>query len=127
MESSNNPADVATRGLNPKDLAELRWLNGPESLQNASEISIPGVEQAILSADDPEVRKELRPLLTSATSKEPPTMGTDRFKRYSSWSSLRRAIAILIDKVRSLKERNIKNKGRSQHGNSHHLSPEVIT
>ena len=104
VENSNNPADLATRGLHPKDLAESTWLNGLEFLQDASEISTPGVEQAMLSADDPEVRKELRLLMTSATSSESPNMGTERFKRYSSWSSLRRAIAILIAKMRSLKE-----------------------
>ena len=34
VESSVNPADLATRGLHPKDLAFSSWLNGPEFLRN---------------------------------------------------------------------------------------------
>ena len=125
VESSNNPADLATRGLHPKDLAESTWLNGPEFLRNASDISVPGAEQAVLSADDPEVRKELKSLVTCATSSESPNIGTERFKRYSTWSSLRHAIAILIAKVRSLKERST-NESPSQYVHCDHLSPEAI-
>ena len=105
VESSNNPADLATRGLYPKDLAESSWLRGPEFLRDASEIPIPGQEQAFLSADDPEVRKQLKPLTTRTTSMEFPTMGAERLKRYSSWFTLRRAIAVLIAKVKCQKEK----------------------
>ena len=125
VESSNNPADLATRGLHPKELAESTWLNGPEFLRNASDISVPSAEQAVLSADDPAVRKELKSLVTCAASSESPNIGTERFKRYSTWSSLRRAIAILIAKVRSLKERST-NESPSQYVRCDHLSPEVI-
>ena len=58
VESSNNLADLSIRGLHPKDLAESSWLRGPEFLRDASEISIPGQEQAFLSPYDPEVRKQ---------------------------------------------------------------------
>ena len=91
VESSVNPADLATRGLHPKDLAFSSWLGDPEFLRNPLEITTPGTKQAILSPNDPELRKELKPLTTSAKSS-----GFWRFKRYSSWPSLRRAIAILI-------------------------------
>ena len=125
VESSNNPADLATRGLHPKDLAESSWLTGPEFLRNSSEIPIPGEEKAFLSADDHEVRKELKPLITRTTSTESPTIGAERFKRYSSWSSLLRAIAVLIAKVKSQKERNTLG-GRSLHVRYLYLSPEVM-
>ena len=49
VESSVNPADLATRGLHPKDLAFSSWLSGPKFLRNPSEITTPGTEQAILS------------------------------------------------------------------------------
>lgn len=125
VESSNNPADLATRGLHPKDLAESSWLRGPEFLRNTSETSIPGEEKALLSADDPEVRKEPKLVMTRTMLTESPTMGAERFKRYSSWSSLRRAIAVLIAKVKSQKERNTCG-GRSLHVRYLYLSPEVM-
>ena len=125
VESSVNPADLATRGLHPKDLAVSSWLSGPEFLRNPSEITTPGTEQAILSPNDPELRKDLKPLTTSTKLSGSPTLGTERFKRYSSWPSLRRAIAILIAKVKSLKERNTSDKP-SQNVRFQHQSPEVI-
>ena len=74
VESSNNPADLATRGLHPKDLTKSSSLTGPEFLRISSEISIPGEEKAFLSADDPEVRKEPKPLMTRTTSTESPPL-----------------------------------------------------
>ena len=97
----------------------------PEFLRNPSEITTPGTEQAILSPNDPELRKDLKPLTTSTKLSGSPTLGTERFKRYSSWPSLRRAIAILIAKVKSLKERNTSDKP-SQSVHYQHQSPDVI-
>lgn len=94
-------------------------------MRNPSEITTPGTEQAILSPNDPELRKDLKPLTTSTKLSGSPTLGTERFKRYSSWPSLRRAIAILIAKVKSLKERNTSDKP-SQNVRFQHQSPEVI-
>ena len=125
VESSISAAYLATRGLHPKDLAVSRWLSGPEFLRNSSEITTPGTEQAVLSPNDPKVRKELKPLTTSAKSSGSPTLGTERFKRYSSSPSLRRAFAILIAKAKSLKERNTSDKP-SQNVRYQHQSPEVI-
>ena len=125
VESSVNPADLATRGLHPKDLAVSSWLSGPEFLRNPSDITTPGTEQAILSPNDPELRKDLKPLTTSTKLSGSPTLGTERFKRYSSWPSLRLAIAILIAKVKSLKERNTSDKP-SQSVHYQHQSPDVI-
>ena len=125
VQSSVNPADLATRGLHPKDLAVSSWLSGPEFLRHPSEITTPGTEQAILSPNDPELRRKLKPLTTSVKSSGSPTLRTERFKRHSSWPSLRRAIAILIAKVKSLKERDTSYKP-SQNVRYHHQSPEVI-
>ena len=113
------------RGLHPKDLAVPSWLSGPEFLQNPSEITMLGMEQAILSPNDPELRKDLKPLTTSTKLSGSSPLGMERFKRYSSWPSLRRAIAILIAKVKSLKERNTSDKP-SQSVHYQHQSPDVI-
>jgi len=73
------------------------------------------------------VRKELKPLTTGATSAKSPTLGTERFVRYLSWCPLRRTIAILIVKARSLKGRNLGSGLTTQFNPCHHLSPDVIT
>ena len=125
VESSVNPADLTTHGLHPKDLAVSSWLSGPEFLRNQSEITTLSTEQAIVSPNEPKLRKELKPLTTSTKLSGSPTLGTERFKRYSSWPSLRRANAILIAKVKSLKERNTSDKP-SQNVCYQHQSPEVI-
>ncbi len=66
MESSNNPADLATRGLQAKDLTESEWLTGPAFLRNVTDsTSILDPVQATISPDDPEVRKEVKSHATS--------------------------------------------------------------
>ena len=125
VESSYNLADLATGGLHPKNLAESSWFRSPDLLENGPEIAISGVEQAFLSADNPEVRREPKPLLNRTMSTESSIMGAERFKRYLSWPYLRRAITVMVAKVRSRKDRNTC-EGRSQHIRYLHLSPEVI-
>ena len=57
VESANNPADLATRGLQPKRLMESDWINGPEFLRNAKDTTTPGEEQAKLFKGDPRSTK----------------------------------------------------------------------
>ena len=97
----------------------------PRSCEIPQRITTPGTEQAILSPNDPELGRELKLLTTSTTLSGSSTLGTERFKRYSSWPSLRPAVAILIAKVKSLKERNTSDKP-SQNVRYQHQSPEVI-
>ena len=111
-----------THVLHPKDLTVSSWLCGPEFLRNPSVITAPGTKQAILIPNDTELRTKLNPLTTSVKSSGSPTLETERFKRHSSWPSLRRTIAILIAKVKSLKERD----KPSQNARYHHQSPKVI-
>lgn len=73
------------------------------------------------------MRKELKPVTTGATSAKSSTLGTERFVRSLSWCSLRRTIAILIVKARSLKGRNLGSGLTTQFNPFHHLSPVVIT
>lgn len=126
VESCNNPADQATRGLQAKDLTKSDWLNGPEFLRDDSDIPISSAEQATLSAEDPEVRKEVKSRVTSLKPQESNTLGDERFTRFSSWSSLRCAIAVLIVKVRLFKQKSTCNEA-SQSKPEQRLSPKVLT
>ena len=127
VESCNNPADLATRGLRAKDLTESDWLNGPEFLRNVT-VDAPTLDanQVSLNADDPEVRKEVKSRTTSVKPRESGALREEVSKRFSSWLAFRRAIAVLIAKVRLFKQRNTADKA-SQHKPEQRLSPEVLT
>lgn len=100
VQSERNPADLATRGVRPSKLMESGWLSGPEFLKNTDNIPPPS-EITTPSESDPEVRCEV---INSATKIDENNntmgLGAKRFERFSSLSSLQRAIALLIVKVR---------------------------
>lgn len=125
VESCNNPADLATRGLHARDLADSEWINGPEFLRNNSEVPISRTELVTLSLEDPEVRKEVKSCTTSVKPQESSTLGVGRFKRFSSWSSLRHGIAVLILKGRLIKRRNTDIKDPRPKAEQR-LSPKVL-
>lgn len=127
VESSNNPADLATRGLKAKDLTESDWLSGPQFLGNTAS-STPEVDtdQVTLSADDPEVRKEVKVCVTRAEPHDRGALHEEVFKRFSLWLSPRRATATFMTRARSLKMSNATDK-TSKHESEQRLSPEVLT
>lgn len=69
-------------------------------------------EEITLDEGDPEVRREITVNRTSITT----GVGTERMTRFSSWSSLRRAVAVLISKARELKGVREHSKGRQTNG-----------
>ncbi|KAK3742103.1 hypothetical protein QZH41_020261, partial [Actinostola sp. cb2023] len=95
-----NPADLATRSVQASDLEDSTWHKGPKFLHNTdSAASTKEGEIAEIAADDPEVRLEVKVLLTQA---EACTMlGSKRFSRFSQWSTLQAAIAKLITVAQS--------------------------
>lgn len=127
VKSRNNPADLAPRGLQAKDLIELESLDGPAFLRNVSDdTSILEPVQAIINPDDPEVRNEGKSHATNVKPQESRTLGGDVFKRFSFWQSLRRAIAVLITKARLFKQRNAVGKA-PQHEPYQRLAPGVLS
>ena len=127
VKSSNNPADLATRGLQAKDLTESEWLDGPAFLRNVlDDISILEPVQAIINPDDPEVRKEVNCHPTNVKQQESGTLGEDVFKRFSSWQSLRHGIAVLITRARLIKQRDAVRKA-PQHEPNQRLAPGVLS
>ena len=75
--------------------------------------------QAIINPGDPEVRKGVKSHATNVKPQESRTLGEDVFKRFSSWQSLRRAIAVLITKERLFKQRNAVGKAPQHEPNQH--------
>ncbi|KAL9976365.1 hypothetical protein ACROYT_G013660 [Oculina patagonica] len=125
VESSNNPANLATRSLQAKDLTESDWLSGPAFLRNTKSIApVLDANHVTISADDPEVRKEVKTCVTKR--QEFGTLHKGVFEKFSSRPSLRCAIAVLIAKVRQFKQSN-KADIASQREPDQRLSPEVVT
>ena len=103
VDTSENPADLATRPLNAQNLAESDWLTGPKFLKITSSSLKERQEKIPLNEGDPEVRKEV---ITFATqSAKGCGLGAERFSRFSSLHSLQRAIANLIVFVKEFKRR----------------------
>jgi hypothetical protein len=92
VDSDLNPADIASRGLDPNDTAKMQtWLYGPDFLYQTptewfSRVSIPEI-----TSEDAEVKKEVMvtALVTNNTF-------SNIICRYSDWNKLQRACAWLI-------------------------------
>ena len=127
VESANNPADLATRGLKAKDLTESDLVKGLQFLRNALP-SIPEVDadQVSLSDDDPEVCKEARVFATTVEPHDRGALHEEAFKKFSMWSSLRRAITTLITRARSSRMSDARY-DISKREPEQRLSPEVLT
>ena len=102
VDTKENPADFATRGLSPNNLAESIWLTGPRFLKEPSLLRHES-EEIPLDESDPEVRKEATNRATHVQKRH--GLGSERFSRFSSLRSLQRAIANLIVVVREFKRR----------------------
>ena len=111
IDTKNNPADDASRGLSAKSLVERRhWINGPAfSWDNEASWKIPDLEHNFLelAPDDKEVKKVS--VLTTAVKEEPISL-LQRLEYFTDWFCAKRAIAVcrrylyaLLARVRSRK------------------------
>ena len=104
IESERNPADLATRGLKPSELMNSKWLNGPDVLRNGMYISSTN-ETYEINESDPELRKDVMTHKTKLSKCHMRGLGAERFSRFSKFSSLRRALANIIVRIRLFKLR----------------------
>lgn len=96
VSTQQNPADLATRSVEAKDLKESTWHTGPKFLYDSDLTSSTqeGNIAAEVLADDPEERSDVKAL---ASKVEPCTsLGSERFSRFSQWSTLQGVVAKLI-------------------------------
>ncbi|XP_061819391.2 uncharacterized protein [Nerophis lumbriciformis] len=94
-----NPADHGSRSVSAALLPDTNWLTGPAFLRNpeVDEVPQPEAFNLLHPETDVEVRPQVSTYATKATSGLP---GSQRFERFSSWKSLTRAIAKLVQKAR---------------------------
>ncbi len=105
VTSENNPADRASRGSTVKDLVDASnpsWFHGPEFLWKDNIVEKKFKKQE-LSAKDPEVKRSAIVCLLARKS----VFDSDALNvtKFSSWSKLRRVIALCLRFVNILRKR----------------------
>lgn len=101
VNGTENPADIISRGLNPKDLVDNRiWYHGPNFLYNENLKIIEPVEMLEFS-EIPEIKPNN--IVLANTQSE--TEKFDILNRYSCFNKLRKVVAYMIRfKNRTLKK-----------------------
>ena len=92
IESTQNPADDASRGVSPEQLMTSRWLHGPPLLVENTSMLWAQTDRYDIIPDDPEVKyKEAS--LAVVTTKSPTE---SLIEYYSDWERLKIATAWLL-------------------------------
>ncbi|XP_045210548.2 uncharacterized protein LOC123561953 [Mercenaria mercenaria] len=96
VDSGSNPADIASRGIDPSDMDGIStWLNGPEFILH-DESSWPRLpNEPELVYGDSEIKNDVAVNVTALNTEH--DLHVNNFIRhYSDWTRLRRAVAWLL-------------------------------
>ncbi|KAL4009046.1 hypothetical protein ACER0C_002898 [Sarotherodon galilaeus] len=105
----NNPADQATRFIPAPDLQNSTWFSGPPFLYSDTHTEPhTGPFTLIEPEKDREIRPEIKVMKTTVAE---PQLGSERFKKYSNWTTLCRVIARLIHVVTSFAQKTSGQRG----------------
>ncbi|KAK3728019.1 hypothetical protein QZH41_000113 [Actinostola sp. cb2023] len=108
VDTKENPADDASRGLSAKDLVNnTRWWNGPSFLWNPLYLNDDADIETSISPEDPEVRKVT---VLASTTRELPTL-LERLKYFSDWHRAKNAVALCLRYLEKLKCKSKEEKG----------------
>ena len=115
VDSKNNPADCASRGLSTQDLLKKHeWFSGPDFLWK-SQATWPQcpLDLEVVDPDDPEV-KTVCATLTSDSAKKDDYDILQLMKRFSSWYKLKKVISYVLRFKRVLKQKTGKEEAKPQ-------------
>jgi hypothetical protein len=91
VESRQNPADIASRGITVQELQHSRlWWEGPAFLKKVNVFDGMDTPHTDLNPGDPEIKKAS---VKATQIKEEPANLTSRLSRFSDWTKAKRAIA----------------------------------
>ena len=113
VESKQNPADEASRGLKTQELLNSRWITEPEFLwENENQSVNSGREGLEIQENDPKVKKSVA-MATTATTQIAQAHSeklslAKRVKYFSDWHRAKRAVALCQRYIRFLKDRVLK-------------------
>lgn len=114
VHTEENPADYASRSLPASHLTQSLWFTGPSFLCRPSATATQSDEkfELIEPENDPEIRPHVQ---TYTTYTEEPRLTPDRFQRFSTFTSLVRAVALLIHMAKANKRLNHTSKCKGWH------------
>ncbi|XP_054590105.1 uncharacterized protein [Nothobranchius furzeri] len=94
--SELNLADHGSRSVPAAELADTTWLTGPAFLMKQPKVAASGDNGSTFDLVNPDADAEVRPEVTSlATHVSRDKLGSKRFQRFSSWSTLSKTVAHL--------------------------------
>ena len=117
VETAQNPADDASRGLYAHSLIESkRWWNGPEFLWKPLENQgfLDGTDPTEILPDDPEVKTSVM-----ATQGQERFSLSERLKCFSTWHKAKRAVAVCLRLQRIYKRTGSDKHGQLKSGDQH--------
>ncbi|KAK3737868.1 hypothetical protein QZH41_019749, partial [Actinostola sp. cb2023] len=104
VDTKQNPADEASRGMKARELPMSRWILGPSFLwEEKSKWPTTDSQGGAISEDDPDVKKSVA-MATSTEGEERASLER-RLEYFSDWYRVKRAIALCIRYVKLLKDR----------------------
>lgn len=123
VPSELNPADHGSRFVAAASLKDSNWLTGPDFVSGKPRAD----QQSPFDLVDPESDSDIRPqavvLVTEITQH---SLGTKRFERFSKWTSVLRATALLIHVAQCFKQTNKDNTCRGWHICKKAITPENL-
>ena len=125
IETDNNPADLATRGIRASTLQRSLWIHGPDFLKKHYEI--PDFKESSVGENDPEVRRELHNYKTNQQRTRSQELGAERFTRFSNFTSLQRGLALLSENDPEVRRELHNYKTNQQRTRSQELGAERFT
>ncbi|XP_051251663.1 uncharacterized protein LOC127361224 [Dicentrarchus labrax] len=100
VQTDENPADHETRPIPAANLASSSWFLGPQFLCQPNTHQEDEAESFKLV--QPDTDKDIRPVVTSlATKVTEQSLGSQKFKHFSTWKSLVRGMTSLIHVAKS--------------------------
>ena len=96
IETKENPADEASRGVKAEELPDSCWIKGPEFLWDREGKWLKSDNQShafSISQDDPEVKKTVA--MATVTNVQYPSID-ERVERFSDWKKARQAVALCL-------------------------------
>lgn len=114
IESKENPADEASRGMTAQDLSNSRWINGPTFLWKKDTQRLLDAQASYkLCEDDPEIKKSVAmATATTVNARSGLIISSlaERVEYFSDWHRAKRSVALCMRYVKRLRERVNKTK-----------------
>ena len=126
LNTQDNPADDASRGVPPDSLQ--RWIHGPPFLSSPLEMwpQRPAGMTSAIPDDDPEIKSEKAAYTVNASTRDPVV---EIIERFSSWLRLKKIVAWILRFRSNLQKlvKSRKSKESSQIKPSSTISPITVT